>query len=1135
MVRHGWRFEFLLMFGGLSAKISALASKLVLPPVPTRSLFAWGSNVFGSLGLRDSTERSSPVQVGNGIDWSVADHGSAHAHAIKTGGTLWAWGNGADGRLGNSSATTVSSPVQVGAGTDWSSVSDGERFAVAIKTTGSIWSWGYHYPGATGQNLNSGSRSSPVQIGSSTDWSKVSCGRRHALAIKTDGSLWGWGGNTYGRVGNNSSSNLSSPVQIGTGTDWSMVSAGRNHSAAIKTGGTLWSWGRAAEGQLGHGNTTVRSSPVQVGSDTTWSKVSTGSAHTIALRTNGTIWSWGNNSYGQLGHGNTTSRSSPVQVGTGTDWSGVKSMAFGCIAYKTNGTLWSWGRNVSGVLGLGYATTSTNSGISSPVLVDSGTSWTSQVAASYASTMAIKSDGTLWGWGHNQRGNLGTGNAVNAIKSPVQVGSDTNWSKVDANSRNNAIYQKTVAVKTNGTLWVWGDGSRGEMLTNAYPPVKSSPIQVGTATNWTNASCGGNFIIAINSLNQLWSWGSTFYGQLGNGTKGSTGSDWLISPVQVLGSNWSSVSCGSYHAAAIKTDGTLWSWGRNNNGQIGHGIGYKAVYSSPVQIGSSANWSRAVSNTGRGIGQMVNHTMLIKTDGTLWACGFNGDGRLGLGDVVSRSSPVQVGTGTDWASVSCGDATTSYVRGFTAAIKTGGTLWTWGDNSAGQLGHSNVTSRSSPVQVGTDTNWSSVKCGYRVMLALKTNGTIWSWGTGGDGTLGNGSTSRSSPVQIGSGTDWATIEAGQVHCMAIKTGGTLWAWGQNGGAGQGRLGTGNTVSTSSPVQVGADTNWSKVSVSRYATTAIKTNGTMWSWGRNASAALGIGLSYGDRSSPVQVGTDTDWANVSRSYNHGMAIKTGGSLWGWGSPSYGVLGLGNSVISTQSKPIQVGSLTNWSSVMSASRFGLGIKTDGTLWSWGRNLFGEALFPFDAHVSSPVQVGTGTSWASVDCGHAHSLAVKTDGTLWAWGLNSSGQLGIGNLTSRSSPVQVGVASDWSTVKCGRYFSLGLKTGGTLWAWGGNSNGRLGLRDATSRSVPVQVGSLSNWSGISGGNQHSMFQNTSGNLFGAGLNSYGRIRTSFGNVSSPVQVGTGTNWSAVFPSRIIASYQSSESTLAIEYVNP
>jgi alpha-tubulin suppressor-like RCC1 family protein len=252
---------------------------------------------------------------------------------------------------------------------------------------------------------------------------------------------------------------------------------------------------------------------------------------------------------------------------------------------------------------------------------------------------------------------------------------------------------------------------------------------------------------------------------------------------------------------------------------------------------------------------------------------------------------------------------------------------------------------------------------------------------------------------------------------AIKTDGTMWVWGSGA---NGRLGLSGTTSYSSPVQLGALTNWLKVTNGSYSNfvVAIKTNGTMWSWGSNTFGQLGISLSTAyNTSSPQQIGALTNWANVSVGFNFAMAIKTDGTLWAWGGNNQGQQGIGNT--SERSSPIQVGALTSWSKIscgfQSDGQFCQAIRTNGTLWSWGWNRIGQLglnTTNYYATISSPNQVGSLTNWSNVSCGNQHTISSKTDGTIWAWGANNVGQLGQGNTTGRSSPVQIGGLTNWAS---------------------------------------------------------------------------------------------------------------------------
>ena len=346
------------------------------------------------------------------------------------------------------------------------------------------------------------------------------------------------------------------------------------------------------------------------------------------------------------------------------------------------------------------------------------------------------------------------------------------------------------------------------------------------------------------------------------------------------------------------------------------------------------------------------------------------------------------------------------------------TLATWGLNTFGELGLNNTTNYSSPKQVGSLTNWLTTTAGQYTCLVIKTDGTLWTWGRGQSGQLGLGNTtSYSSPKQVGSLTNWASTSNGRFAVIATKTDGTLWSWGNNA---VGSLGLSNTTYYSSPKQVGALTTWLRVAMSGYGTSfAITTSGTLYSWGHNYYGELGRGTSGGgtNTSSPVQVGALTNWLNLACGRYFVLATKTDGTLWGWGRNNQGQLGLGN--ITNYSSPKQIGSLTTWATVSGAASYSLAITTAGTLYAWGSNDSGQLGLGNVTAYSSPKQVGSLTTWSKLGNGptrNDYNISIKTDGTLWSWGSNSNGQLGLGNTTDYSSPKQVGSLTTWASIACG-----------------------------------------------------------------------------------------------------------------------
>ena len=333
-------------------------------------------------------------------------------------GYLYAWGRNNYGQIGNGTTSNSgkTSPIQVGSD-KWIDASCGLGFNIGIMEDLTLWGWGRNNVGQLGQG-NTTDYSSPVQIGSAENWSKCAAGNYHTLVVNSDGEIWNCGsgagapGNTLG--------------QIGSLTDWKRPTAGANRSGCVKTDGTLWMWGNNANGSLGDGTTTEENSPIQIGSNTNWKIVTTGNQQTLAVTTDGTLWGWGSNNLGQLAQGNTTNYSSPVQIGSDTTWSHVhySPRANTSNALKTD-TLWSFGSNGEGILGVGNTTN-----YSSPVQVGSASDWFDCLIGEMAAFGIRGSDnsGEWFSWGGGFEGGLGVGNQ-NSYSSPVQVGSETDWIK----------------------------------------------------------------------------------------------------------------------------------------------------------------------------------------------------------------------------------------------------------------------------------------------------------------------------------------------------------------------------------------------------------------------------------------------------------------------------------------------------------------------------------------------------------------------------------------------------------------------------------------------------------------------------------------------------------------------------------
>lgn len=368
----------------------------------------------------------------------------------------------------------------------------------------------YYWSPATGLNKTTGdtviatpTADTRYQVYSAgCSWLFLTGGDNHSLGIQADSSLWGWGYNGYGKLGDGTTTPSLYPVKANDGGKWKMLGCGRDHSAGIRTDGSLWTWGGNDQGTLGDSTTVSSYVPKKLNIPGTWTSVATGFSHTLALKSDGTMWAWGTNTYGQLGDSSKTNRLFPVQIGKDNDWAMIAAGNFHSMALKKNGTLWTWGRNSNGELGNG-----TTDEVLKPA--QTGTAKWVDISAGDYHNMGIQEDSTLWGWGRNSWGQAGVGNT------------------------NTRILQ---------------------------------PQRVGAKKDWKSANAGASYSHAVDHQNKLFGWGYNGYGAIGNGTKTHESS-----PVRVdTNAEYRFIKCGfGEHFLGIKTDGSFWAWGRNQQGQCG--------------------------------------------------------------------------------------------------------------------------------------------------------------------------------------------------------------------------------------------------------------------------------------------------------------------------------------------------------------------------------------------------------------------------------------------------------------------------------------------------------------------------------------------------------------------------------------
>jgi len=1122
---------------------------------------AWGSNSSGQLGDDTQTDRSTPVEVEVLSSIIQIAGGSEHALALDEHGKVWSWGLGNSGQLGHGNTSNELEPLEIDEFDDVVQVSAGYRFSAAVKENGTVWTWGLDSYDKLGR---SGSTTSPAQVGSHTDVIRVSLGRDHAIALLDDGTVRSWGRNQYGQLGDGSSvSSTPNPVQVEELTDIVWIEAGQYHSLALDKDGTLWAWGRNEYGYLGDGGTTSSNVPVEVGEFVLANDMAgfaAGGEHSLGITDDGTLWGWGRNNHGQLGDGGNDDSSDPVEavlltfaekviqpslsIHSDRYLHGIEVESYVAtpgaeLRYTLDGSLPTEMDSLwpsSGELEVESSTFLRVRAFSSGMIPSQAKTATYRIgptlSAGSSHSVVLDAEGQVWTWGSNNNGQLGHGSIVD--KWFPQMVPD-----LDPVIQISAGYHSTYALLDDGTVKAWGSNNFGQLGDDTETD-RSTPVEVEALSSIIQIAGGSDHALALDEHGKVWSWGRGGTGQLGHGNTSNE-----LKPLEIDGFDGVvQVAAGFWFSGAVKDDGTVWMWGSNSSGKLGVGNSGGSPLNVPTQIGGVYDIIRL--SLGR------DHALALRGDGTVWAWGNNFYGQLGNGtDGNSSSTPVQVSNLTDIVWIEAGN-------NHSLALDSNGTLWAWGRNQYGRLGDGDDENSNVPVEVGEfvlTNDMVSFAAGGEHSLGITDDGTIWGWGRNNHGQLGDGSRSDSSnPVEVvlltfaekvlqpslsvfsgqyldgievesfvatpgaelrytldgsmptemdslwpssggleiesstilrirafasgmlPSDTRTATyrigpsVTAGSTHSVALDGEGRVWTWGNNETA---NLGDGNSANDWLPHIVDDLAPVIQISAGLGSIYALLTDRTVKSWGRNGNGELGIGTQT-PQSSPAQVSNLSDIHQIAGGNIHALALDIDGKVWSWGQGTAGQLGHGNN--DNELEPLEIDGFNGVVQVAAGSDFSGAVKDDGTVWMWGSNSSGKLGGGISGGLNVPTQIGGVYDIIRLSFGLNHALALRGDGTVWAWGHNSYGQLGNGTDGNNSStPVQVSDLTDIVWIEAGNNHSLALDSSGKLWAWGFNQNGRLGKGDYENSNVPVPITPLI-WDGhsiltMAAGGMHSL----------------------------------------------------------------
>lgn len=762
----GRRLTGLLILLMLCSAVSAVEPKIVagdgffLLLASDGSVWSWGRNDYGQLGIgsADGGVHATPVRVS--FPTAVIDiaAGSSHALALGNNGLIYGWGRNHQGQTGTGdTGTNHATPTSTGYSAFIALAAGGDH-SVALYATGQIYCWGDNGSGQLGIAAGDFSdRSFPTAANNaSLDYRviAIAAGLSHTMALRADGTVWTWGSDGLGQLGEGITAVPSQiPIQVTGVASVKDIAAGSNHCLALLTDGTMRTWGSNNHGQCGFPTSNLIYFTPQAPSYG-WKvrRVYAGGDHSAAIEEYGWFVRAGANASGELATGGTADLTA-----FGYTASGTKAVALGTDAtllLSADGEVQSCGTNTFGQLGNGSATPSI-------ILGSCTATWPMHqaiaIAAHGSGGLILKADGTVWSWGYDGSGQLGNDSDLESQYQPVQVSGLSRIIAIAAGSSH------CLALRNDGTVLSWGDDGLGQLGDDASFTNQPKPVQV--ANSGFNAACaisaGYYHSGLVSSSGVAYTWGQDFYGQLGNDSSNTS----QATPVPVSGmTDAKALACGGYHTLALKGNGSVWSWGYDNEGELGNGANSDNQY-TPVPVAVLSGGASAIAAG-------TYHSGVIQARlRALYTWGYNWYGQLGLGDSgpgTNRNIPTLVGS--YWTDLRMGGT-------HTLVLNYNNYAYACGADDSGQLGDDVAFSfKQEPTYVPGPSIPVALAAGGSSSFALQANGTVQAWGSGSKGSLGNNDT-RDQPTPVETDRFWLPlVQVSASDDLADESGGDIGVW-----------------------------------------------------------------------------------------------------------------------------------------------------------------------------------------------------------------------------------------------------------------------------------------------------------------------------------------------------------------------
>ncbi|WP_445341963.1 RCC1 domain-containing protein [Bifidobacterium sp. ESL0827] len=910
----------------------------------------------------------------------------------------------------------------------------------------------------------------------SVRFTQASTGRYHTLAVGSDGHVYAWGNQASGGLGNSKDSGqVATPVRITEndaikGKIFIAVSAGDAYSMALASDGTVYTWGSNGKGQLGNGTTTDSAVPVKANLNATITAISAGRSYAMALASDGTVYTWGNNEQGQLGIGSSDKNphSSPAKVPT---LSGITAIGAGFTtgtALDSQGHAWAWGKNDVGQLGNG--TLDNNPTPTRVQDLNTGQPDTRSyiaISAGYQHVLALDTDHDVYGWGSGTKGST-----------KISFGTDgVNITAISAGD------DGSEAIDDSGSIYTWGNEGYGQLGngnyggTTANAPWQTSPaaITLAQSVKACAVATSGHHQTAIGSDGLLYTWGYNYYNQIGRNGKASVPG--TTQPPQIT---LTKVTFGK--TDVVKTDSNSPisrtsagddTWSANTPWTVTtpyHTYGTTKIKISEWAIGGVAQQGQDIADyTFTPTAQKVT----FDSDGGSSVS----DQSVTSGKLASPPTVTKAGFLFDGWFVKAADGSSNVAYDFSKPVtgplnlkahwSSPDTKWKTTDPLHGDdTGGSAITlTPPKPRSV----RFTQASTGRYHTLAVGSDGHVYAWGNQASGGLGNSKDSGqvATPVRITEndaikGKIFIAVSAGDAYSMALASDGTVYTWGSNG---KGQLGNGTTTDSAVPVKANLNATITAISAGRSYAMALASDGTVYTWGNNEQGQLGIGSSdKNPHSSPAKVPTLSGITAIGAGFTTGTALDSQGHAWAWGENSKGQLG--NGTLDGNPTPTRVQDLNTgqpdtrfYIAISAGYQHVLALDTDHDVYGWGSSAAIGSSTDTNASTKGSTKTSFGTDGVNItaiSAGDDGSEAIDDNGKLYTWGNQGYGQLGNGNSDAwQTSPTAITLAQSVKAcaVATSSHHQTAIGSDGLLYTWGYGVFSQLGRNGASSSPGTTQ----------------------------------------------------------------------------------